>query len=73
MSELKEEVLGAVTGGIAEDPSPSATGGVTYKCIYCHQTINASSRDVIVTCPNMKCRARFKVSGGSLVPAPATP
>ena len=66
MSELIDDVLDGVTGGAA-DPAPTATGSNAVKCPVCHiATLNISSRDTSVTCPNMKCRAKFSVSGGKL-------
>ena len=67
MSELIDDELDAVTGGAA-DPAPSATGGGSVKCPVCRiATIKFSSRDTSVKCPNMNCKAEFKVINGSLV------
>lgn len=62
---LNEAELDAVTGGVTE--APAATGAVTYKCLKCGATINASTRDTTVTCPNVTCRCRFQVESGKLV------
>lgn len=64
--ELNDRELDTVTGGAGSVPLPTATGGVTYQCTECKTVINASTRDTQVTCPNMKCRCRFQVSGGKL-------
>lgn len=68
MTELKDTELDAVSGGTTGTPAPTPTGAVTYKCPKCGQTISASTRDMTVTCPNVKCRSSFRVKNGSLVP-----
>ena len=69
MFEINDMELDSVTGGAggAADPSPMATGAVTYRCPNCGAAINASSRDMTVTCPNMKCRGTFRVKKGKLI------
>lgn len=68
MFKLGEDELGAITGGTGGTPDPMPTGGVTYKCTVCGTPINASSRDMTVTCPNVGCRCSFRVKNGKLVP-----
>ena len=64
--ELSDDELDAVIGGTTAVPSP--TGGVTYTCTKCGHVINASTRDMTVTCPNLKCRSTFQVKNGKLIP-----
>ena len=64
--ELNDDALDEVTGGTTAAPAP--TGGVTYTCTKCGHVINASTRDMTVTCPNLKCRCVFQVKNGKLIP-----
>ena len=64
---LDDDALDAVTGGTAGPAAPMPTGGVTYTCTKCGHVINASARDMTVTCPNLKCRCAFQVKKGKLV------
>ena len=64
---LDDDALDAVLGGTADPAAPVPTGGVTYTCTKCGHVINASTRDMTVTCPNMKCRCAFQVKQGKLV------
>ena len=64
VSELELE---KVAGGVTDTPAPSPTGGVTYKCPACGTSIAASTRDMTVTCPNLKCRRQFQVKNGKLI------
>ena len=66
MSELIDDELDGVVGG-ASDPAPSAIGGSSCLCPACKKvTIKFNSRDTYVTCPNMTCKAKFKVVNGTL-------
>lgn len=64
--KISELELENVTGGVTDPPAPTATGGVTYKCPACGTSIAASTRDMTVTCPNIKCRRQFQVKNGKL-------
>ena len=63
---LNDEALDTVIGGAADPAAPMPTGAITYKCA-CGHVINASTRDMYVTCP--KCKRKYKVKKGKLVPA----
>ena len=69
MFEIDDMELDHVTGGAVgpTDPSPTATGAVTYKCPNCGAVIYASTRDMSVTCPNRKCMSTFNVRKGRLI------
>lgn len=69
MRELNDTSLDTVIGGSQGTPAPTATGGTAYTCPLCRSAINASTRDTSVTCPNVKCRASFKIINGKLVRA----
>ena len=71
---LDDDTLDTVTGGSGRlvgagpgpvTPAPMPTGSVTYTCT-CGCPINASTRDMYVTCP--KCHLEFKVKKGELIP-----
>ena len=62
---LDDNALDAVIGGASDPAAPMPTGSITYKCT-CGHVINASTRDMYVTCP--KCQCKYKVKKGKLVP-----
>lgn len=62
---ISEQDLEQVAGGVTAAPTP--TGGVVYQCTACGASINASTRDMSVTCPNLKCRCQFHVRNGKLI------
>lgn len=65
---ISEEELEKISGGLdAPDPQPLPTGAVDYICPRCGHTIAASTRDMVVTCPNVNCRSSFQVKAGKLI------
>ena len=65
---ISEEELGKISGGLdAPDPQPLPTGGINYICPKCGRTIAASTRDMVVTCSNIRCRSSFQVKAGQLI------
>lgn len=66
--ELDLDALRNVTGGVANVSEPVPTGSVRYECTVCGAVIDASTRDMTVTCPNLKCRCQFQVRNGKLTP-----
>ena len=61
---LSDDALDGVIGGAADPAAPMPTGGITCRC-KCGYTINASTRDMYVTCK--KCGRKYKVKKGKLV------
>ena len=64
---IDEQELENVSGGVTDAPAPTPTGGVSYKCPVCGTSIAASTRDMTVTCPNLKCRRQFQIKNGKLI------
>ena len=70
--QMDDSELDAVVGGVSGTAAPLPTGGVTYKCAACGTTISASTRDVRVTCPNVRCRCEYMIKNGKLVAVAAS-
>lgn len=70
--ELDLDQLQDISGG-STIALPMPTGDVVYKCPACGKNFDASSRDMTVTCPNVKCRTSYRVQGGKLFVLPSTP